>query len=231
MTILDTFSKNLKIFNAICEEIPYELQYDTATILAYYLALKNLGKDILILARNNNTINIPILTRTSLDLYVDVRLINKDSSNIYRLYLTSLYAKKKQAEELFKLSTFGKEDYSNEYDELIDEIRTIEAKVGAVKYLTSKDKYEAADCIWEYQVLFRELSKYSHLSIDQLTSKYISANNGTFKFVHDQENSINLKLYLHSITEFIYETSEILCARAFPDKKILLKKINNLYNG
>jgi len=97
---MEKLSKILKLIESLIERIPTKDSKENIVLYSYLLSLFDISSDILFLVKNNRFKNIPVITRSFLETYIDLLLLSKSNEYIYTLM------KKADEEEINKINGF-----------------------------------------------------------------------------------------------------------------------------
>lgn len=166
----------LKEINDLVDYIPSKGEPREALLYGYLLSLFDIGSDIHFLYTNGRFNNIPVLVRSFMETYVDMKLISNDIDFVNPLLLKADKEEKKKILSLLKEETISeeaKEMLSNALSQVEEDIseRSKNCKAQSIS-----NKFEKLGMSWFYETQYNELCAFSHNEIRRIEQRHIEYN-------------------------------------------------------
>lgn len=176
----NNLGKILKEVDDLVDQIPKNGKPHDVLLYGYMLSLFDICSDINFLYTNDRFRNIPVLVRSFIETYIDMKLISEDIKFIDPLILKADKEEKKKLNGLLKGENISKKDIellSNALSKLEKAIEDRSVLISKdYKIQSISDKFKKLDMSWFYETQYNELCAFSHneiLKIEQRHIKYI----------------------------------------------------------
>jgi len=219
-----------------------KLKFDSSHVLhqhvvGLYGSIIELSSSIKVLYKSGHFSAIPVILRTILEAFVDLRNLCQDHKYGYSLTMNT-------SKESLKFLKAAKDDM-NVYAEMIasdpdidnhitkfyEEIKILKDK--GIKEIRIKEKFEQASMASEYQTIYHMLCAATHNDIRALRARHLVISDGSFTFeIFKNEDKEAMCDFLGIASELLlratYEIHGLLNSGKDNELQSLRKELNNI---
>lgn len=172
----------LKEVNDLVDKIPTKGKHQEALLYGYLLSLFDIGFDIYFLYTKDRFRNIPVLVRSFIETYIDMKLISNDINFVHSLILKADWEEKRKLVNLLKdeyVSEKDKELLSNALSQVEKDINDRSTSLSKEYEIRSiSDKFKKLGMSWFYETQYNDLCAFSHNEIRKIEQRHIEYNGG-----------------------------------------------------
>ncbi len=176
---IESLSNILKEADKLVDKIPKVSNHEDFLYYLYFLSLYDISENIYFLIKHNKLRNTPILVRTFLETYIDLKTLLKEPSYINNYIIKDLNF------ELNKLNTISSPSNPIENQEIKSRVLMLKNEINERKLtalplaLDYKEKFNNLDLLLLYQTTYNELCSFSHNSISQIEKRFLTPINNS----------------------------------------------------
>lgn len=220
----------LKEINHLVNNIPAKGKPQEVLLYGYMLSLFDIGSDIDFLYTNDRFKNIPVLVRSFIETYVDMKLISNDIDFVNSLLLKADEEEKKKLLNLLKEETISEENKEILSNALSQVEKDISERSKNYKSQSISNKFEKLNMSWFHKTAYNDLCAFSHNEIRKIEQRHIDYNgdsNVTLNHLN-QNKSKEVDLFI-SITEtYLIDVLTIINIKTSLDCTKQLNRIKEL---
>jgi hypothetical protein len=170
----------LKEVDDLVDQIPIKGKPHDVLLYSYMLSLFDICNDINFLYSKDRFRNIPVLVRSFIETYIDMKLISVDIKFIDPLILKADKEEKKKLNGLLKGGNISKRDIEILSKALSQVDKAIEDRSVSIskdyKIQSISDKFKKLGMSWFYETQYNELCAFSHNEIRKIEERHIKYN-------------------------------------------------------